>query len=432
MAKPRKTSRVPPPSSTKSPRPAARRVLPELEESKHQIGIGERQQALSRSRAYQQRSQVAYATGGDDSSEVERMIAAAVDALPDPEFVQRAEGERRRYVAMSKDERIAAARSARYSVPEEDHARALRKLGRFMPEEEGVDVSMYVESPGDLAATLSASKQRADAAARADYVYRTAEEPMYVPGGEEILGAPESVDLARYRKPLTEEQRAAAEASAGAVPDLSEEVGATINERFVNKFLRTHTESEVDALLDRARRFTNAFRESRGKDALPFDGDFSDEEVAYAILRTGPARKAVAGRFTAAARGKLDPETGEVLHEGVAARYAMQPALSGALKSAYKSAKRAKMDPTARNLAAAAQAWHLLMKLRGAHKRFDATVRHYLAASKSKREGYGYGRLRLDIFLLAKEHGFAVPPEMGKWPSAKLLHERWIESARER
>ena len=413
MAKPRKTSR-------KSTPERAHRARPDVTETAEKIGKARlaRQTAEQRERA--ERAVFEVQRHGLDRPEVERLVHEVLDTPIHKFGVEGTEefGEGARE-ARGEYEAAVGARLARIRAGELSFAEQRRPIDprRF----ESRDTSHF-----------AASKQRADEAARADYVYREPEAPMYVPGGEEILGAPESVDLARYRKPLTEEQRAAAEASAGAVPGLSEEVGATIDERLVNKFLRTHTESEVDALLDSARRFTNAFRESRGKDALPLNGDFSDEEVAYAILRTGPARKAVAGRFTAAARGKLDPETGEVLHEGVAARYAMQPALSGALKSAYKSAKRAKMDPTARNLAAAAQAWHLLMKLRGAHKRFDATVRHYLAASKSKREGYGYGRLRLDIFLLAKEHGFAVPPEMGKWPSAKLLHERWIESARER
>lgn len=409
MTKPRKTSRIPPPSSTTSPRSGVSRELFDP------LLAGLHQQAGARRRAHVQAGGTAYAAGGDDSSEVERIIAAAVDALPDPEFTQRSAEAREHYASMTPEER------------ERDRER-----------------SFYAEPSGDVTPVLRAARQRFNEAQRADYVYPEPEAPMYVPGGEEILGAPGSVDLGRYKKPLTERQRQiaeraqrAAESAGGAVTRMPEEAFTRQSEKtasqLVNEAWTKLSDKDFDDLLDRARRFTNTFRITRGEGELPFDGNYTDEEVAYAYMRTGPDRKAVAGRFTAAARGKEEvDEKGEPIHEGIATRYAMQPALSGALKSAYKSSRRAKTDPTVRNIAAAAQAWHLLMKLRGEHKRFNVMLRHYLAASKSKRESYGFGRLRLDIFLLAKENGFAVPPEMGKWPSEKLLYKRWIEAARER
>lgn len=380
MAKTRsKTSRKPSPSSTRSPRSSAARELADPEK------IGRAQEARARASLRDRKSAVSMATGGDDSSDFERRVASLIDALPDPDFAQRAQD------MQAERERIEFVRGRSLTPAEE--------------------ARLYVGSPGDIGPELSGARRRFAAAQRAEHVYKTPEDAMYVPSGPEAYGARGSVDIARYKPEPSELDRRVAEAARLGTEQAPYSEIESAAERIVEDELAKigDNDRELDKLLDRATRIRAQLAKGRGE-PIP-TGDLTDVEVAYAIRQLGPERKAVAGRFTAALRGKKDTdEFGEPIAEGIASRYAMQPALSGALISAYKRTLRAKRDFNLRRLAAEAEAEHNVAALSGAKRRFAAMLRQYASIPRKVRKTQIWAaKLREEILRLAVEFGFATP-----------------------
>lgn len=382
MAKPRKTSRKAPPppsSSTRSTRSSKARELADPEK------IGRAQEARSRRSLRERGIATAFAASGDDSSEIERRVAAIVDALPDPDFTRRAQG------MQAERARMEAARG-----------------GPLTPAEEA---RLYVGSPGDVGPELSGARRRFIAAQRAEFVHKTPEEPMYVPSGPEAYGARGVVSVTRYKPEPSELDLRMAEAARIGTEQLPYSEIESAAEHIVHEELAKIGDNvhELDKLLDRAVRMRAQLAEGRGE-RIP-TGDLTDVEVAYAIRQLGPERKAVAGRFTAALRGKKETdEFGEPIAEGIASRYAMQPALSGALISAYKRTLRAKRDFNLRRLAAEAEAEHNLAALGGAKRRFAAMLRQYAGIPRKVRKTQIWAaKLREEILRLAGEFGFATP-----------------------
>jgi hypothetical protein len=170
---------------------------------------------------------------------------------------------------------------------------------------------------------------------------------------------------------------------------------------------------------------------------------YTEAEFAYALGAMLPGRKGTAGAFSEAVKTigtkfEFDDEDGhhviwltdgaDLVRTGVLSRYAGQRDLSGALKSAYKSARRARRDFTLRNVEAIEQVMSLVVTLGRRHQWFDQAVSKYLAASNRGRKALG--TLRLDIFLAAAEFGFQIPKEVGPWPDPAILRDRAEMKAR--